>query len=600
MAVFRRVDGRDRHLGLLAPGEQLHHDRRGDLLGDDQEGPAALLDQAEEPHQLIARSDLVVGHEDIGIVEHRLHALDVRHHVVGQVASLERHAFDDFERRFDGIAEFDRDDAMVAGAFEGLGHHVAQRLVVGRDGGDGPQALGAVEALGRSLQRRDRLGDGLFEPFHEFDRVGARRKAFQPALHEHVGQDGRGRGAVARDFVGLFRHFAQHLCAHVLEGVLELDLARDTDAVARHDRRPDRPVDDGVHAPRPERAAHRTGQLGDTPSQRLARLVVMQHDIRHHGSSPVVSPRELPPRRPMDCAVLVVDGDGSPAGRRCAVSGGGILRRRRCTGTSDEGRFRVEPRRQQALAEHAVEFGVDAHAAQVAEIARQIGRIEPRALGVEKRRGIVLHGPQDVPSLEIASDRRPAIGIERQFREIGDRQGPDRLWRVAGRLELLEHHLLPALVGLDQEDAPQGIEIVVRLGAERVLEGATLSQPVVDRIGIHVFAEPDRDPPHPRKAPDRGPHVVRHQEGEVRGAPIGRKTEGDMDAIRRVHDRLVDEVQGDDRLIEFRVGHAVELRPDLGQPRGRGRAVVELSCVRQSRLVHGGHRGAWTASMRWA
>ena len=58
-------------------------------------------------------------------------------------------------------------------------------------------------------------------------------------------------------------------------GVFELDLARDADAVARHDRRPDRPVNDGVHAPRPERAAHGAGQLGDTTSQRLARLVVM-------------------------------------------------------------------------------------------------------------------------------------------------------------------------------------------------------------------------------------------------------------------------------------------------------------------------------------
>ena len=159
---------------------------------------------------------------------------------------------------------------------------------------------------------------------------------------------------------------------------------------------------------------------------------------------------------------------------------------------------------------------------------------------------------------------------------------------------------MPALIGFHQEDAAQGIEVAVRLRPERVLEGPPSGQPVIDRIGIHMVAEPDRDAPHPRKAADRGPHVVRHQEGEVRGAPIGRQTERHVDAIRLVHDGFGDEVQGDDRFVEFRIGHAVELGPDLGLPLGCGRAGVLPWWFVHSRLLHGGHRGAWTASMMWA
>ena len=54
-------------------------------------------------------------------------------------------------------------------------------------------------------------------PLDELDRVGAGREAFQAALHEHVGENRGGGGPVARDLVGLFRDFAQHLRAHVLD-----------------------------------------------------------------------------------------------------------------------------------------------------------------------------------------------------------------------------------------------------------------------------------------------------------------------------------------------------------------------------------------------
>ena len=120
---------------------------RRNLLRNDQQRPTALFDQREDAVQLIDRLDLVVRHQDKRIVEHDLHPLDIGHHVMREIAPLERHAFDDFERRLDGRPELDRDDAVVAGALERLRDHLAQRRVVGRDAGYRAKVLAAVEAL---------------------------------------------------------------------------------------------------------------------------------------------------------------------------------------------------------------------------------------------------------------------------------------------------------------------------------------------------------------------------------------------------------------------------------------------------------------------
>ena len=65
------------------------------------------------------------------------------------VLAIEGHAFNDFERRLDRVAEFHRDDSVIAGALEGFAYHVAKRCVVGGNARNSPQA-------GRPLQRSRR------------------------------------------------------------------------------------------------------------------------------------------------------------------------------------------------------------------------------------------------------------------------------------------------------------------------------------------------------------------------------------------------------------------------------------------------------------
>src|ERR1700722_2658621 len=241
----------------------------------------ALFDERENAGELIDRLYFLIGHQDVGVVENDLHPLDIRHHVMRQVASLECHALDHFQLRLDGRSEFDGDDTVIAGAFEGFRHYLAELGVIGRDAGDGPKALYAVEAPRRALERFDGLVDSQFESFDQFHGIRALGKQRKAVLNEEVCKDSRGGGSVARDFIGLLGDFTNNLSAHVLEWAFELDLARDADAVTRHEWGADRAVHDRVHAPGTKRAANGLGKFGDTATQGLSGLGIVQHDLRH-------------------------------------------------------------------------------------------------------------------------------------------------------------------------------------------------------------------------------------------------------------------------------------------------------------------------------
>ena len=204
--------------------------------------------ERENASQLVDRLYFLVGHQDVRIVENDLHPLDIRHHVMRKIASLESHAFDHFQRRLDGRSELDRDDAMVAGALEGFRDDPAELSVIGRDAGDGPKALSAIEAPGRALERLDSLVDSQFKSLDQFHGIGALGKQRKPVLHEEIGEHGGGGGSVPRDFIGLLGDFSENLSAHILEWAFELDLAGDADAVTRDDWCADRAVHHRVHA----------------------------------------------------------------------------------------------------------------------------------------------------------------------------------------------------------------------------------------------------------------------------------------------------------------------------------------------------------------
>jgi hypothetical protein len=85
--------------------------------------------------------------------------------------------------------------------------------------------------------------------------------------HQRLAEHDRGGGAVAGDVIGLGRDLLEELRAHVLEGLLELDLAGDRDAVVGDRWGAEFLVEDHVAALGAQRDLDRVGQSVDAPLQ---------------------------------------------------------------------------------------------------------------------------------------------------------------------------------------------------------------------------------------------------------------------------------------------------------------------------------------------
>ena len=158
VAEARRLDG---DAGERAA--QLVHDERReglalDVLGDDQQRLARLDDLLEDRQHVADGADLLVGDEDVGILEDRLHAVLVGDHVGRDVALVELHALGELEVHAERLALLDVDDAVLADLLDGVGDDVADLLVAGRDRRDAGDLVLAGDLLGLLLRCRRRPG----------------------------------------------------------------------------------------------------------------------------------------------------------------------------------------------------------------------------------------------------------------------------------------------------------------------------------------------------------------------------------------------------------------------------------------------------------
>src|SRR5437773_8606853 len=116
-------------------------------------------------------------------------------------------------------------------------------------------------------------------------RIGARGDVFQALAVDRLREHGRRRGPVAGDVRGLGRHLLDHLGAHVLVLVLELDLLGDRDAVLGDGRAPELLVDDDVAPFGAQCRLHGLGHDVDPPEQARPGLFVELQLLGHRSRS---------------------------------------------------------------------------------------------------------------------------------------------------------------------------------------------------------------------------------------------------------------------------------------------------------------------------
>jgi hypothetical protein len=176
--------------------------------------------------------DLLVVDEDEGVFQLNILVLLVIDEIGREVAAIELHALDHIQLVVQGLAFLDGDDAFLANLLHGLGDDLADGLVgVGGDGANLGNGLVLGTGLGQDTQFGDHGLNGLVDTALEVHGVHASGNGLEALAQHGLGQDGGSGGAVTRDVGGLGGDFLDHLGAHVLEPILELDFLGDGDAV---------------------------------------------------------------------------------------------------------------------------------------------------------------------------------------------------------------------------------------------------------------------------------------------------------------------------------------------------------------------------------
>src|SRR5690606_2564365 len=166
-------------------------------------------------------------------------------------------------------------------------------VAVGRNDADLGDLGRAGHVLRTAVQVLDDLGHGEIDAALEVHRVDAGGDRGHAFAHDGLGQHGGGGGAVTGEVVGLRGHFAQHLRAHVLELVLELDLLGDGDAVLGDARRAEALVEHDVAALRAERDLDGVGERVDALEDAFARVAREFHVLGSHVEIPFFGSRKV-------------------------------------------------------------------------------------------------------------------------------------------------------------------------------------------------------------------------------------------------------------------------------------------------------------------
>ena len=139
-----------------------------------------------------------------------------------------------------------------------------------------------VDLFGIGLDLLDERVDCLVHAGTDSQRVGAGGDVLQTVFDHDVSEQGRSRGAVASDVVGLDSGLADELGAHVLDLVLEFDLLCDGDAVVGDERRAVAALAGNVAALGAKGDLYRIGELGSAGSKRAAGVGIEANVLCSH------------------------------------------------------------------------------------------------------------------------------------------------------------------------------------------------------------------------------------------------------------------------------------------------------------------------------
>lgn len=191
--------------------------------------------------------------QDVRLLQVSQHFVSVGDEVRRQVATVELHAFNDFELGFQRLGFLDGDNTFVADFLHGFGNVLTDLLVaIGGNGADLCNFFRSRDGLGRSFQRLDSFSSSKIDAALQIHRIHAGSNCFCAFLDDGLSQNSCGCCAVTSDVVGFGSNFTHHLCAHVFELVFQFDFLGNGNTVFGDTRSAEGFVENNVTAFRAE------------------------------------------------------------------------------------------------------------------------------------------------------------------------------------------------------------------------------------------------------------------------------------------------------------------------------------------------------------
>src|ERR1035438_5872285 len=206
-----------------------------EVFGDDEHRLADLGDLLEKREHVFEATDLLLEDQNVSVLHLGFHGLRVGDEIRRQVALVELHALDHFERGFNGLGFLDSDGAVLADLVHRVGDDLADGGVP--VGGDGRHLLDfflVLHLLGDLVEVRDGGLNGLADAALNTDGVPAGGHELEAFAIDGLGQHGRSGRSVARGVAGLAGDLAHHLGAHIFIRILQFYFLGDSDAVLGH------------------------------------------------------------------------------------------------------------------------------------------------------------------------------------------------------------------------------------------------------------------------------------------------------------------------------------------------------------------------------
>ena len=255
------------------------------ILGDDKELLAALNDLLKYGKDILNRGDLLVCDEDVAVVKNSFHLLAVGSHVGREVAAVELHTFNDLGVGLGGLGLLNGDNTVGGDLFHCVGNECAYDLVAGGNSADAGDIIGTVDLLCACLEAFDSAVNSLFHTLAQDHGVRACGNVLHALVDHCLGKQSCGRCTVARSVVGLCGDFLDELSAHVLGGVVKLDLLGDGNTVIGDKGSAVLLVKNNVSALRAESDLYCVGELVNTAQKRVSCIYTVINIFCHNNLS---------------------------------------------------------------------------------------------------------------------------------------------------------------------------------------------------------------------------------------------------------------------------------------------------------------------------